>query len=105
MSTAPRPAPIDPPASPYSQAYLRYALGLLCAVYVVNFVDRDRLATLAELVCPGGHAIVTTFTTERPGARPPLDYCLRPGELAQRFADRTRLAFESDGRAGVLASF
>jgi MFS family permease len=30
----------------FSPAYLRYALGLLCAVYVVNFVDRQILAIL-----------------------------------------------------------
>jgi MFS family permease len=42
-------API--PASPvdlvvYSPAYSRYALGLLCLVYVVNFIDRQILAIL-----------------------------------------------------------
>jgi len=35
--------PVD---RPYSDAYLRYALGLLCVVYVVNFVDRQVLAIL-----------------------------------------------------------
>ena len=30
----------------FSPAYLRYALGLLCTVYVVNFVDRQILAIL-----------------------------------------------------------
>lgn len=36
------------PDSPYSPAYLRYALGLLCAVYIINFVDRQVLAILQE---------------------------------------------------------
>ena len=34
----------EPPL--YSQAYLRYALGLLSLVYVVNFLDRQILAIL-----------------------------------------------------------
>lgn len=34
----------------YSQAYLRYALGLLCFVYVVNFVDRQILAILLQSI-------------------------------------------------------
>ncbi|MBM4336015.1 MAG: MFS transporter [Deltaproteobacteria bacterium] len=33
-------------APSFSASYLRYALGLLCAVYVVNFVDRQILAIL-----------------------------------------------------------
>jgi len=34
----------------YSQGYLRYALGLLCLVYVVNFVDRQVLAILLQSI-------------------------------------------------------
>jgi MFS family permease len=34
----------------YSPAYLRYALGLLCVVYVVNFVDRQVLAILLQSI-------------------------------------------------------
>jgi MFS family permease len=34
----------------YSRAYLRYALGLLCLVYVVNFVDRQILAILLQSI-------------------------------------------------------
>jgi predicted MFS family arabinose efflux permease len=34
----------------YSQAYLRYALGLLCLVYVVNFVDRQILSILLKSI-------------------------------------------------------
>ncbi len=37
-------------APTYSRAYLRYALGLLCAVYVVNFVDRQILAILLQSI-------------------------------------------------------
>jgi len=36
--------------SAYSAAYLRYALGLLCLVYVVNFVDRQVLAILLQSI-------------------------------------------------------
>jgi MFS family permease len=50
MSVAPRLVPPERPASPYSQAYLRYALGLLCAVYVVNFVDRQVLSILLQSI-------------------------------------------------------
>ena len=34
----------------YSQAYLRYALGLLTLVYIVNFVDRQILAILLQSI-------------------------------------------------------
>jgi MFS family permease len=34
----------------YSQAYLRYALGILCLVYVVNFVDRQILSILLKSI-------------------------------------------------------
>jgi MFS family permease len=37
-------------ASGYSPGYLRYALGLLCLVYVVNFVDRQVLAILLQSI-------------------------------------------------------
>jgi len=52
MSEAAGAAP-DPPrpeadAPTYSTAYLRYALGLLTVIYVVNFVDRQILAILLE---------------------------------------------------------
>jgi MFS family permease len=44
------PAP-DPPAGvAYSPAYLRYALGLLTVVYVVNFVDRQILSILLQSI-------------------------------------------------------
>ena len=36
--------------SRYSPAYLRYALGVLCVVYVVNFVDRQVLAILLQSI-------------------------------------------------------
>ena len=46
------PAPQAQPAasSSYSPAYLRYALGLLCVVYVVNFVDRQVLSILLQSI-------------------------------------------------------
>jgi predicted MFS family arabinose efflux permease len=40
-----------PPARPgFSPTYLRYALGLLCVVYVVNFVDRQVLSILLQSI-------------------------------------------------------
>jgi predicted MFS family arabinose efflux permease len=44
------PAPPAPARSGFSPAYLRYALGLLCAVYVVNFVDRQVLSILLQSI-------------------------------------------------------
>ena len=35
---------------PYSDAYVRYAIGLCFVVYTVNFVDRQILAILLELI-------------------------------------------------------
>ena len=40
----------EPLGSSYSPAYLRYALGLLCVVYVVNFVDRQVLSILLQSI-------------------------------------------------------
>jgi len=37
-------------AAPYSPAYLRYALGLLTTVYVINFVDRQVLSILQQSI-------------------------------------------------------
>ena len=34
----------------FSQAYLRYALGLLTVVYVINFVDRQILSILLQSI-------------------------------------------------------
>jgi predicted MFS family arabinose efflux permease len=50
--SAPGAAPaLEPAAAPaYSRRYLRYALALLCAVYVVNFVDRQILAILLQSI-------------------------------------------------------
>jgi MFS family permease len=50
-SDAPEPRePASRDSAPYSPAYLRYALGLLCVVYVVNFVDRQVLAILLQSI-------------------------------------------------------
>jgi MFS family permease len=51
MSTPAARAPLPETAgTPYSPAYLRYALGLLTAVYVVNFVDRQVLSILQQSI-------------------------------------------------------
>jgi MFS family permease len=47
---APAPAPAPSVSTLYSPAYLRFALGLLTVVYVVNFVDRQILAILLESI-------------------------------------------------------
>lgn len=46
----PTSAPRSPNTAAYSQAYLRYALGLLTVVYIVNFVDRQILAILLQSI-------------------------------------------------------
>src|SRR3990172_8072600 len=53
MSAARLPTPVASPGSepaPISPAYRRYALGLLLAVYVSNFIDRQILTILAEAI-------------------------------------------------------
>jgi len=40
----------EPPAPAYTSAYLRYALGLLCLVYTVNYLDRQILAILLQSI-------------------------------------------------------
>ncbi len=52
MSVARTAEPVVPVSTPphYSAAYLRVALGLLCLVYVVNFVDRQILAILLQSI-------------------------------------------------------
>ena len=73
-------------------------------VVVCNYLDRDLLAELSCWVLPGGHALFTTFTVERPGTRPPLERCLATGELDGGLPGlATVYAVERDGRAGILA--
>jgi len=73
-------------------------------VIVVNFLDRPLYRRLAGLVRPGGHVVVTTFTTDRTGKTPSARHCLEPGELARGLAGfATLLAEERGGRAGCLA--
>jgi len=70
-------------------------------VVIVDFLDRDLHEELQQLVLPGGHAIVTTFTTQRSGQRPSAAYCLEPGELELGIAGfECVLAMETIGRAG-----
>jgi sugar phosphate permease len=40
----------EPPAPLYTAAYLRYALGILCVVYVANFLDRQILSILLQSI-------------------------------------------------------
>jgi len=74
-------------------------------VVLANYLERPLLPRLAELVRPGGHLVFATFTVERPGDGPPLEYCLRVGELAAGVPGfRTLEAREEGGRAGLLAA-
>src|SRR5262245_12926351 len=40
--------PAAAPATPFSGAYTRYAMGLLLGIYIVNFLDRQVVNILAE---------------------------------------------------------
>jgi SAM-dependent methyltransferase len=73
-------------------------------VVVCNYLDRGLLGELARWVRPGGHVLFTTFTVERAGTRPPLERCLRRGELSGGLPGLvTEHGFEEGGRAGILA--
>ena len=70
---------------------------------VVDFLERELWAALADLARPGGHVLAVTFTTDRPGERPPSRFCLQPGEISLGLPGLETLAlFESAGRAGLL---
>jgi SAM-dependent methyltransferase len=74
-------------------------------VVAVNFLDRPFLAELHRLVAVGGHVVFTTFTVDRPGSKPPLEFCLERGELKRELPGLARLLYEeADGRAGVVAA-
>lgn len=71
---------------------------------VVDFLDRALLAGLGELVLPDGHAIVSTFTVDRPGTHPRREWCLERGELARGLEGFEVVhAEEARGRASLLA--
>ncbi len=73
-------------------------------VTIVDFLDRGLWARLGELVRPGGHLLAVTFTVDQRGAKPPLKYRLRRGELADGVPGFETLEVrESDGRAGLWA--
>lgn len=72
-------------------------------VVIVNFLERSLLARVPALVRPGGHLLFVTFTVDRAGTKPPLEFCLRPGELARGLSGFETLSTdERDGRAGLL---
>ncbi|MFT5152856.1 MAG: tellurite methyltransferase, partial [Planctomycetota bacterium] len=72
-------------------------------VVVCNFLDRTLYPQLPRLLNKGGHLLVTTFTVERAGKRPPLEFCLQVGELERSFANyHTVMHEEKSGRAGIL---
>jgi SAM-dependent methyltransferase len=78
--------------------------GVFDLAVVVDFLDRGLLRDLARLVQAGGHALVATFTIDRPGEHPRLAYCLERGELARGLPGfETLESWERGGRAGLLA--
>lgn len=73
-------------------------------VVLMNFLDRTFMDTLKTLSRPNGYIIFSTFTTERPGTKPPTRYCLRPRELEEGLPGYDTLLYEEEnGRAGLLA--
>ena len=80
--------------------------GTFDLVVAANFLDRPFLAQLHRLVAVGGHAIFSTFTVDRPGPKPPLDFCLERGELKRELPGLARLLYrEEGGRAGLVAAW
>lgn len=70
---------------------------------VVDFLDRELLARLHNLLVPGGLAIVTTFTIDHTGAHPAPHYRLERGELLRGLPDLELVhAEEENGRAGAV---
>jgi SAM-dependent methyltransferase len=73
-------------------------------VVVVNFLDRESLRKLDQLLVPGGWLCFTTFTHDWPAAKPPRAFRLTPGELGAGLPGfETGDRFEADGRAGLFA--
>lgn len=73
-------------------------------VVAVNFLHRPLVHELRRFLVPGGHALVVTFTTEHPAAKPPERYRLDPGEIDRGLPGlESVLCEEAHGRAGLLA--
>ena len=67
-------------------------LGCFDAVLVFNYLDRARMSSVREVVCPGGILMMETFlTAQRELGWGPTsdDHLLRPGELARLAAPLT----------------
>jgi len=67
-------------------------LGCFDAVLVFNYLDRARMPSVREVVCPGGILMMETFlTAQRELGWGPTsdDHLLRPGELARLAAPLT----------------
>ena len=77
------------------------AFDLVC---VVDFFDAELWSRLSDLVVPGGHVIVRTFTLDWPGAKPPPRFRLVPGTLATGLSGMDSVNYEEEGgRAGLVA--
>ncbi len=72
-------------------------------VLVVDFLDRELLGSLHELVEAGGVAVVCTFTDDFPGEHPSRRFRLRPGELNELPELTTERGEEQGGRALLVA--
>lgn len=72
-------------------------------VVVVDYLDRGLYARVAELVRPGGHALLATFTDDWPGEHPSPRFRLRRGELGRGAAGMLTLRVDEErGRAGAV---
>lgn len=73
-------------------------------VVVVDFLDRDLLGRVPELLTRGGAAVLSTFTEDWPGPHPSPRFRLAKSELAALFPGLDRVRFvESGGRVGLWA--
>lgn len=73
-------------------------------IVLVNYLDRDLLSRVHELLKPSGQFVFVTFTTEHGGKRPSPRHCLEPGELSRGLSRLvTTRVEEHGGRAGLCA--
>ena len=71
---------------------------------MVDFLDRDLLDRLPELLAPGGAALLSTFTEDWPGSHPSPRFRLKKSELTLLLPGLERVrCVESGGRVGLWA--
>ncbi len=70
----------------------------------VNYLQRDLLPRVSQLLAPGGRLLFNTFTTDHTGEHPSPRHCLHPGELAHGIPGlETDRHVEREGRAGIVS--